>query len=631
MQSKLRRWMWAILLSGSCFGATLFWYHSTAVNTLSTTSEKPIAYVVKIVDEIQRRPATRLLWQGVATGDPLYNGESVRTSQLGEVRIQFRDGKEIDLEPESLMVLSAEKGQVSLDLLEGGLVVDSKSKSTEAGSDQLVLKSASGQIDISQAKAAISRGNGTNVEVQVLEGSAKIKDQNGATRTVQQGSASQIGNAIQDKKFEIISLNPKSGDRIFLDPEGDLESNFEWQALPKSARVELVMGPARKQLSKVAELNVVANSSPAANKIKAKVAFGKSFWQLNAYDPNSNVLIGQSNLLRTEWAPRFPPTAVFPLNLAEMRTTEPRAIINLQWQAGELQPQVAVELSNDPNLRKKIISKVVTGIETLATPPLPHGTYYWRLTAFYRDTKQPFIGKTLSFTVRSDDKKVAVAPLPPPPLAINWTVPEDLSQQMYIDKPVLDLSWTVENPESVDAFKLILKDAQNPSAPPIAVETKIEKNNGNPLKNAETKIPLTKPGRFIASIEAYDKDGKKLGQSATRNFESSALPLLKSPRWTNAQPEVVATLDGQAQVAWEKVDGAKEYVFSVLREGKEIQTKRMRGTDFSFRNLLPGEYQVNLTSVDNYGRISSEPSTKKIVVPDKSGLKAPSLKKIKVN
>ncbi len=617
MHSSLKRWMWALLLSGSCFGATLFWYRSTGSLSTQTTSEKPIAYVVRVADEIQRRPATRLLWQLVSQGDPLYNGESVRTSQLGEVRIQFRDGKEIDLEPESLMVLSAAKGTISLDLLEGGLFVDSQNKGAGEEQEQLVLKSAAGSIDLSKARASITKGSGPSVDVQVLEGSAAIKDQQGNSRTIQQGAASQLGANTADRKFDITAHSPKAGDKIYLDPEGSLETFFQWAPLPKDSRVHLLMGSSRRQLKKLAEAN------GRDKRLSVKVNFGKNFWQLVAIDPATQKIVGQTNIMRTEWAPRYPPTVLFPFHQASVKASGLKVPIILQWQSGDLKPRVVVELSENPGLAQPILKRPVDGSESLATPPLAPGAYYWRLSAFYPDSARPFVGRINTFTITKDETKPIEAPPPPTPqpLAIQWTVPEELTRQMFVEKPTLDLSWSSSRPEEVASYRLILKDESNPSGAPMLIES----------QSATAKAQLARGGRYMASIEAIGKDGKILGRSDPKSFESAVLPLLKSPQWDGGGNDFVATLDGHAQLEWDRVDGAKEYIVTLLKDGKEIQKKKMVGTTLSLKDLLPGDYSAKVISVDQYGRTSTDLSTKKIVVPDRSGLKAPSLKKIKVN
>ena len=76
MRSQWKRLLWAALLSGCGLVATFAWYNLTKTKSHTDETEKPLAFVGKTQDDIQRRPATRLLWQEVSTGEPLFNGEA---------------------------------------------------------------------------------------------------------------------------------------------------------------------------------------------------------------------------------------------------------------------------------------------------------------------------------------------------------------------------------------------------------------------------------------------------------------------------------------------------------------------------------------------------------------------------
>ncbi len=137
MKKQWKRLLAAALSSSSVFAVTWYWYQSSDQSHIiarkrkkkKKKKKKPLAYVGKVVEDIQRRPASRLLWQLVNTGEALYNGEAIRTSERGEVRIQFVDSdRYLDLEPESLIVIKKSEGEIALDLMEGSLFVNAKTE-----------------------------------------------------------------------------------------------------------------------------------------------------------------------------------------------------------------------------------------------------------------------------------------------------------------------------------------------------------------------------------------------------------------------------------------------------------------------------------------------------------------------
>jgi ABC-type Fe3+ transport system substrate-binding protein len=90
-------------------------------------------------------------------------------------------------------------------------------------------------------------------------------------------------------------------------------------------------------------------------------------------------------------------------------------------------------------------------------------------------------------------------------------------------------------------------------------------------------------------------------------------------------------MDGKSKLEWSQVEGAKEYWLVISKGGKELKRSKYASNSTALKNLLPGEYDVEISAVDAHGRTSESASPRKLLVPDKSNLKAPTLKKIKVN
>ena len=152
------------------------------------------------------------------------------------------------------------------------------------------------------------------------------------------------------------------------------------------------------------------------------------------------------------------------------------------------------------------------------------------------------------------------------------------------------------------------------------------------IKDTKAEATLEKPGRYIASLEAVDKEGNIIGSSQQRKISVAPLPLLAPPKLIPLEGDLMAQSDGSATLQWEKIDDAKEYMLTISNnDGKELKTLKYKANSTALRNLMPGEYQLTLTAIDQHGRNSEGSTMRKLIVPDKSNLKAPTLKKIKVN
>jgi len=601
MKKQWKRLLIAAFISSSVFAVTWFWYKSTEDRISSHGNEKPLAYVGKLVDDIQRRPASRLLWQLVNTGEPLYNGEAIRTSERGEVRIQFADSdRYLDLEPESLIVIKKSEGEIALDLMEGSLFVNAKAGAADGKAPGLVLNSANGKVDLSQASASLSKGRGGSVDVQVLEGKASLKKADGQSTDLSTSTQIKI-------------LSPLPQKPVAMDAESPEAVAFRWQGFPTGTQVSLWVGPSRKQLKEF--VRAPLNQSQTM----ASLPFGRHYWKLVGTNAAGQV-VAETPIYKTEVLARYAPTVVFPTADAEIPANKMPMDLTFKWQKGDDTRQMTLEMWADPALKQKVTAKSFAQEESFTVPSLKSGTYYWRMSSYYTDSDKPVLGKVQKFTIKPA-QEVKVEPPPLVPVQVNFTMPETQLTQYYVETPRLGLSWKADKTDKVASWRLKLQEENADPATAASLE----------VKETQVSTPVKKPGRYIASIEALNKDGQVLGTTTSQLLTVAPLPLLQAPQFVPAEGPLQASMDGRTQLEWSAVNGAKEYWLTIRKEGRELKRSKYTGNSTALRNLLPGEYEVELSAVDSYGRESEPGPVRKLVVPDKSNLRAPTLKKIKVN
>lgn len=603
MKTQWKRLLFAALISSSVFVGTWIWYQSTDSSYSSTSNEKPLAYVGRVMNDIQRRPSSRLLWQIVNTGEPLYNGEAIRTSEQGEVRIQFADSdRYLDLEPESLIVIKKSEGEIALDLMEGSLFVNAKEGSGDPAAPGLVLNSANGKVDLSQASASLSKGKGNAVDVQVLEGKASLKTEDGKSKDLTSTSVIKI-------------LSPLPQKPVAMDAELPQPVPFKWQGFPAKSQVSLWVGPSRK------EMKAIKTAEAEKNELSAVLPFGRHYYKLVATNPEGKVL-QESSVYKTEILARYAPTVVFPTADAQIPADKSPFDMTFKWQKGDDTRQMTLEVWTDPSLKNRVTAKSFQKEDSFTLPSLKPGTYFWRMSSYYVDSDKPLLGKVQKFTVKEPEQvQVKVEPPPLVPVQVSFNMPESSFTQYYTDTPQVGLNWKSDKNDQVAVWRVrVYGEDQDPS-------------QVQPVEVKETKFqtPVAKPGRYIASIEAVNKDGQVLGTTPPQTVDVNPLPLLKAPQFLPVEGQLQASMDGKSTLEWSPIEGAKEYWLVVSKNGKELKRTKYASTSTSLKNLLPGEYDVEISAVDSHGRASETASPRKLLVPDKSNLKAPTLKKIKVN
>lgn len=615
MGSNWQRLLMAAFLSGCGFCFTYIWYVSTE-KKITANDEAPLAQVGKVGNEVRRRPSTRLLWHEVTTGDSLYNGETIRTADGGEVRIQFEDGKFIDLESESMIVLKRSQGEIALDLMTGSLFVNAQIDNNKDLADPtktigLVLNSAQGKVDLSGSSATLAKGKGNTVDVQVLEGTAKIQNKDGKSQDLIKGSSGAIGeSATNFNQQNLKILSPSLEKPTFIDPDQDSKIAFQWKGFPPSSKVTLWTGERRKDLKE-------KSTTENADKITLKMPLGKHYWKLVAMDSSSFKVVAESPVYKLDVIGRFPPTVMFPTADAKLILENQNYDMNFKWQKGDEAQYVALEVATDANMKNKLVAKTFSEENEFVLAALTEREYFWRMSAYYKDTEKPVIGKIQKFSIQKPVREI-----PKEPAKISWVTPLTTTTQYFLTEPTMQLAWKADSRQNeIKEWRLQAQETE-------AGEESLQKFT---LTESQIKTKLAKAGAYLVFAEAIDKDGKVIGQSPTRTLTVQNIPILNSPQILPLNSDLKALDDGRSDIQWESIVGAKEYLLIVKNEaGKEMARKKYSQPQTSLKNLMPGKYFLQVLAVDQYGRMSNVLPAKTLLVSDKSNVRAPSNFRVKV-
>ncbi len=604
MNAQIKRLAIATLISSSVFLATWLWYKSTENKVQNFADAKPLAYIEKPIEDIQRRPATRLLWQEVNDGEPLYDGEAIRSAANSEVRIIFAESdRYLDLEPESLIVIKKSKNEIALDLMEGSLFVNAQNTANESAGPSLVLNSEKGTVDLTGATASLSKSSG-KVDVQVIEGKAQIKSSSGEVKDLSKN------NSDENEKIKALQiLAPKIGKTIFINAEQKASTTFKWEKISEGNTAKLFIGKSRKDLKEIAQ-------SKNTTELSTNLDLGKYFWKIAIF--NDKTLVAESGTYRSEVVARFAPAISSPLEI-DSQTLElinnPK--LNFAWTGSNESKLFSLQIWEDADLKTKFFEQTTQDTK-IEVPFKRAGTYYWTVSAIFDDEPKYVSSKVQKFTLLSAKPKEVIKP---EPLGIAWLNSDPFQVQYYVHKPAMELKWETPNPERVAHWKITLSDVQNPEAKPQIFESKENK----------LSTELSKRGRYIASVEAIDSQGNKIGASIPKTVDITELPLIDTPKILPLDSDIQASNDGKSEIQWEKIEGAKYYQLTIFKDGLVVKKSDYTKNSTSIKNLMPGEYQVQVTAIDDYNRSSPGSKIKKLRVPASSNIKAPKLKQIKVN
>jgi hypothetical protein len=595
----------------SVLGCTLtyVWHVKNEPKSQRDSEADVIAYITKTKREIHRKGANNTLWEPAEELDRLRAGDSVRTSSNSETRIQFyRSNRYIDLEADSMIVIQKQESEISLELLEGSLFVNGVDKGNKGS---LTLKSQGGKVDLSKSAAQLSGSSNAKVDLKVLKGSAQfMKEGGGKSEAIQEGKEGGIGNAglkVTTEKVKL--LYPDTTKPYFINAKSPDPVRIHWSGLPADAQVFLESGPSRKNLART------ATEKLAADQLQVMWKPGTYYWKLKALNPTTQKAVGESPVFKSEIVGRFPPTPVTPEPNFNLQTRRAAENVTLRWTTSEDYKDVLVELQNDASKQIIVNSRVPASIDFKDVPNLALGSYSWKLTAYPKDGGQPLVGTPHQFSI--NEKRTIKIP-------INWNANLPLTQYFVGAEPKLTLMWDPDQTERVIKWKVRY----------ASEGTDLTKAEGTDVRQ-QIKFERTVPkaGRYSAFIEAFDEEGEVIGTSEIRTFNVALLPLLTAPNLDpSSGPEYLARPDGSMIIIWEEIPGAKEYqIFVSDKNGQVLSEFTTEAPNYKLNNLMPGTYSVQVGATDSHGRRGELSGKRSLIVPDKSAVEAPNLRKIKVN
>lgn len=690
MPKTVKRILIAALCSASGFAATITWYKLSESTGLEANNSKQIARLVSTVNEVQKKSVLKIIWEPISENEVLRVGEAIRTAANAEARIEFLNSATvIDLEPDSAIVLEENDGKLSLDFLKGNILVKADTAGGQ-GDNGITLKSGDKKIALGKSEFTLGKNKAGGLNVNVLQGDLgglentdKIKILrplpnepiyvNPATNELAQiqwqplpvgyqvfleagdsrDDLRPIPGALSTGEKGQLTANMKMGKTFFrlvaksqnpaqadltspivrstvlaklppvpLSPENESlvsvnisepELNFLWGNPSGFSRViiEIATTPDLKKIIKTEYLENVTTYSFKPEKS------GLYYWRV------SGLLTGRKEVISSK-IQKFklnvlneilPPELEFPKNNDKFPTDtlKDRGLI-MSWKAsmGAERYRIIIEKSSpasdrNPATKEKVFEEEARTLQS-SVKNLKSGTYTWTVTS---------IGTKSGASKPSEVRTFTVQALP----IIKWADGQTAEEQYYITlKPSMTLKWEKGDPKATQWTVRIYKESSE--ANPIVQK----------IANTGTEIQVPQDGRYLAEVEAYDDRNNLLARSQRREMKIASAPLLPAPQYASDTPkEFEASGNGAANIQWNEVQGANQYVMEVkTTDGKTSKEYNFKSKNGSLNGLMPGEYKVSLRSVDEHGRAGPNGEERVLKVPSQSNLRAPKLKGVKI-
>lgn len=597
------------------------------------TGETALAYIGQVENLTRKKMARHRLWQEVQTGDLVYNNESIKTGVDSDVEIHLANSaRTIDLEPESLVTIKKQDGEILLNLMEGSLSVQTLPERAKTVDSSLPLHvlGENGNINLSEGRAKVTKSTDNRLLLEILEGNVSLTSKKNGSQTFAAGKKISLEKSgIKDQSAGLEILSPKPNTVAAQSTAYAAQTQFKWKKSIEAESIRLLMGPSQNKL------NPVEWKSVSANEGIAPTRYGVNFYRLQALSRSGTVLF-ETPVQKYELIAKNPLQLMTPS--AGEAIPESKEGVMVQWHRSE-NASVEVILATDPQFQQVVQKKNFDKDSKWPLTTLRPGRYYLKLNSRLKD--QLLSTQTLDFSYGLVGPAPTVAALTaePTPPTVSASVPvpvvpqqplvtdlqwdsETQNEQNYLETPSLKLKWVPSKSTQVKAYRVLVStDGQN------VITQKISLGKGPQFIS-----PVEKPGRYIASIEALDQEGKSLGELSPKEFLVRELERLKAPEIIANDKTLVANLDGTLMIAWKRLLGAKDFTLELSDEqGKLVKKWTQRSLKAAIKNLKPGRYKVRIDATDIYDRPSQPGDTYEILVADQSDINAPKLKKLSID
>jgi hypothetical protein len=148
-------------------------------------TQKAVARVDHVVNDVRQRMANEFTWFPISSSRFLHSGDGLFSGAQSEASVQFIDGANIQLAPESLIVIYSQNNTTNIELQAGILSGDfRRAQRIKINNQKIITKKA--------AKVRIRKGKKGKVALSVLKGQVDVETADKKKATVKENQVLEV-------------------------------------------------------------------------------------------------------------------------------------------------------------------------------------------------------------------------------------------------------------------------------------------------------------------------------------------------------------------------------------------------------------------------------------------------------
>ena len=515
----------------------------------------------------ERRYSRQVIWEDLPQSAPVYNYDSIRTVEDSSARIHLKDGTLIDLEENTLIVLSVARKDIAIDFSEGSI---SASTALSDGRGGIVLKSGDTSMSL-KGEASLDR-RGKELDLSVSSGSAEVRagGRRGTVRKNERASVS--GKAVSVREIRIVPMEP-ANNSYYVAGGGWQRVSFKWKNGSGKPLVMEVAGDAR--------FRKILFTKDAGTSFVRGFAEGTYYWRLKPAAGGEAGPVRKFTVIS-----QSPPRLVDPAAGREISCYSRKPLVDFSWTGSGRATGYRVEISRSADF-SRIDTAIPASGTSVGTDSLEAGRYWCRVRALYSYAGTSLVSSPSNFIiVKRKEARVPEARYPDSGASVSF---------LSLGSGGLVLNWD-ENQE-ISSYEVEISTDRNFRQ--VAVRERTPRNS--------YKVKKALPeGTWFWRVRGYDPAGKATPFSiASSVIVRGQSPLeLRSP----AEGDVIPWYrsGGSVEFRWRDPNRAGRYRISVASDARmksllrEITVDR---TSADVAGLAAGRLFYRVQAIDGNGKV----------------------------
>lgn len=479
-----------LCLSGATLSLWLFWKDFNAV--MKKLNELPIATVSWKYRASQRKFSDRLIWDRLQQDSPVYNGDTIRTSEKAETTITF-ENSEIQLGENTIIQIQVDNTGMTSINMSGGMVA----ANTSAGS-KMQLRSGNVTVDLEEGTTlnANTGAGDTPLSLQVTTGNATVSGSEGSVSLVE-GDGLSINAEGHVTTRPVTVLEPAPQIRQLKFEGATLPIGFKWRTntLPENSNLIFETSLDREFTEIVEQIGLTGLSSMTID-FPEGISYWRFYAAVDGLPIEETMEVGRIEILNAQT-----PTAIVPLEKEQFSYRTKLPIIRFMWNGNEYASSYLFEIADNPQMSNPTVSQISQYPSSIVSVPSV-GTWYWRVTPYYTFNGIGYGPSSAisSFAITQQGELDVPQPVSPQNGELVNILNEDGTPQSVI------LSWKRET----EAQSYTVRMSKNQNMSDIVENITIRDNY------ADIQVPST--GRWYWDVVQIDIEGNVSQKSPPQNF-----------------------------------------------------------------------------------------------------------------